>query len=184
MSTTVVDGMIYPARHRGSPAAHEPHVVPSRTSAPMTIVRLKFLRSALHYCTASQTASRYLYPSHSASSTSAPPGKSHLPPRGGGTINNNKSPNMDIRLLHPSDIPHVQHANITNLPEKYVQRQWQFLPYSLSRKHTTYLLVLVCPFNSFSLSFAPLIKPPKNKRDRESRIERLTSTPFSPIATS
>jgi hypothetical protein len=26
---------------------------------------------------------------------------------------------MDIRLLHPSDIPHVQHANITNLPEKY-----------------------------------------------------------------
>jgi peptide alpha-N-acetyltransferase len=27
---------------------------------------------------------------------------------------------MDIRLLHPSDIPHVQHANITNLPEKYV----------------------------------------------------------------
>lgn len=25
---------------------------------------------------------------------------------------------MDIRLLHPSDIPHVQHANITNLPEK------------------------------------------------------------------
>ncbi|KAG0652375.1 N-terminal acetyltransferase A complex catalytic subunit ard1 [Hyphodiscus hymeniophilus] len=27
---------------------------------------------------------------------------------------------MDIRLLHPSDIPHVQHANITNLPEKQV----------------------------------------------------------------
>jgi hypothetical protein len=27
---------------------------------------------------------------------------------------------MDIRLLKPSDIPHVQHANITNLPEKYV----------------------------------------------------------------
>jgi hypothetical protein len=25
---------------------------------------------------------------------------------------------MDIRLLRPSDIPHVQHANITNLPEK------------------------------------------------------------------
>jgi hypothetical protein len=28
-------------------------------------------------------------------------------------------PKMDIRLLKPSDIPHVQHANITNLPEKY-----------------------------------------------------------------
>lgn len=27
---------------------------------------------------------------------------------------------MDIRLLRTSDIPHVQHANITNLPEKYV----------------------------------------------------------------
>lgn len=26
---------------------------------------------------------------------------------------------MDIRLMRPSDIPHVQHANITNLPEKY-----------------------------------------------------------------
>ncbi|KAI9750530.1 MAG: Maltose acetyltransferase [Chaenotheca gracillima] len=26
---------------------------------------------------------------------------------------------MDIRLLHPSDIPHVQTANITNLPENY-----------------------------------------------------------------
>jgi hypothetical protein len=25
---------------------------------------------------------------------------------------------MDIRLLRTSDIPHVQHANITNLPEK------------------------------------------------------------------
>jgi hypothetical protein len=31
-----------------------------------------------------------------------------------------ESAKMDIRLLHPSDIPHVQHANITNLPEKYI----------------------------------------------------------------
>jgi ribosomal protein S18 acetylase RimI-like enzyme len=33
---------------------------------------------------------------------------------------------MDIRLLHPSDIPHVQHANITNLPENYFLKYYLY----------------------------------------------------------
>ncbi|PMD27334.1 acyl-CoA N-acyltransferase [Hyaloscypha hepaticicola] len=33
---------------------------------------------------------------------------------------------MDIRLLHPSDIPHVQHANITNLPENYFMKYYLY----------------------------------------------------------
>ncbi|OBT46570.1 hypothetical protein VE00_01863 [Pseudogymnoascus sp. WSF 3629] len=33
---------------------------------------------------------------------------------------------MDIRLLHVSDIPHVQHANITNLPENYFMKYYLY----------------------------------------------------------
>ncbi|TAQ91522.1 hypothetical protein B7494_g191 [Chlorociboria aeruginascens] len=33
---------------------------------------------------------------------------------------------MDIRLLQPSDIPHVQHANITNLPENYFMKYYLY----------------------------------------------------------
>ncbi|KFY35633.1 hypothetical protein V495_07994, partial [Pseudogymnoascus sp. VKM F-4514 (FW-929)] len=33
---------------------------------------------------------------------------------------------MDIRLLHASDIPHVQHANITNLPENYFMKYYLY----------------------------------------------------------
>lgn len=33
---------------------------------------------------------------------------------------------MDIRLMHPSDIPHVQHANITNLPENYFMKYYLY----------------------------------------------------------
>ncbi|CZT01717.1 related to N-terminal acetyltransferase complex subunit ARD1 [Rhynchosporium agropyri] len=33
---------------------------------------------------------------------------------------------MDIRLLRSSDIPHVQHANITNLPENYFMKYYLY----------------------------------------------------------
>ncbi|OBT84753.1 hypothetical protein VE02_06285 [Pseudogymnoascus sp. 03VT05] len=33
---------------------------------------------------------------------------------------------MDIRLLQTSDIPHVQHANITNLPENYFMKYYLY----------------------------------------------------------
>ncbi|KAG9229243.1 acyl-CoA N-acyltransferase [Amylocarpus encephaloides] len=33
---------------------------------------------------------------------------------------------MDIRLLKPSDIPHVQHVNITNLPENYFMKYYLY----------------------------------------------------------
>ena len=33
---------------------------------------------------------------------------------------------MDIRLLHPSDIPHVQQTNITNLPENYFCKYYMY----------------------------------------------------------
>jgi ribosomal protein S18 acetylase RimI-like enzyme len=46
---------------------------------------------------------------------------------------------MDIRLLHPSDIPHVQHANITNLPEKY-SPPLAFLQPKLTLVSTSYFM--------------------------------------------
>ncbi len=33
---------------------------------------------------------------------------------------------MDIRVMKPSDIPHVQHANITNLPENYFMKYYLY----------------------------------------------------------
>ena len=33
---------------------------------------------------------------------------------------------MDIRLMTAADIPHVQHANITNLPENYFMKYYLY----------------------------------------------------------
>ncbi|MCJ1485245.1 N-terminal acetyltransferase A complex catalytic subunit ard1, partial [Schaereria dolodes] len=33
---------------------------------------------------------------------------------------------MDIRVLHPSDLPHVQSTNITNLPENYFLKYYLY----------------------------------------------------------
>ncbi len=46
---------------------------------------------------------------------------------------------MDIRLLHPSDIPHVQTANITNLPENYFCKY--YLYHALSWPQLSYVAV-------------------------------------------
>ncbi|KAI9811620.1 MAG: N-terminal acetyltransferase A complex catalytic subunit ard1 [Pycnora praestabilis] len=46
---------------------------------------------------------------------------------------------MDIRVLHPSDIPHVQTANITNLPENYFCKY--YLYHVLSWPQLSYVAV-------------------------------------------
>jgi hypothetical protein len=46
---------------------------------------------------------------------------------------------MDIRLLKPSDIPHVQQANITNLPENYFCKY--YLYHALSWPQLSYVAV-------------------------------------------
>jgi len=52
---------------------------------------------------------------------------------------------MDIRLLHPSDIPHVQTTNITNLPENYFCKYYMY--HQLSWPQLSYVAVdvsLIC----------------------------------------
>jgi len=46
---------------------------------------------------------------------------------------------MDIRLLRPSDIPHVQQANITNLPENYFLKY--YLYHALAWPQLSYVAV-------------------------------------------
>ncbi|KAI9706330.1 MAG: N-terminal acetyltransferase A complex catalytic subunit ard1 [Bogoriella megaspora] len=46
---------------------------------------------------------------------------------------------MDIRLLRPSDIPHVQQANITNLPENYFCKY--YLYHALSWPQLSYVAI-------------------------------------------
>lgn len=55
---------------------------------------------------------------------------------------------MDIRLLHSSDIPHVQQTNITNLPENYFCKYYMY--HALSWPQLSYVAVDV---RSESLSF-------------------------------
>jgi hypothetical protein len=68
---------------------------------------------------------------------------------------------MDIRVLRPSDIPHVQLANITNLPENYFCKyylyhamSWPQLSYVAVDVSTPFLVIRVRPFVSqFQLFF-------------------------------
>jgi ribosomal protein S18 acetylase RimI-like enzyme len=52
---------------------------------------------------------------------------------------------MDIRLLRPSDIPHVQLANITNLPENYFCKY--YLYHAMSWPQLSYVAVDVSCFS-------------------------------------
>ena len=52
---------------------------------------------------------------------------------------------MDIRLLRPSDIPHVQMANITNLPENYFCKY--YLYHAMSWPQLSYVAVDVSAFS-------------------------------------
>ena len=51
---------------------------------------------------------------------------------------------MDVRLLRPSDIPHVQLANITNLPENYFCKY--YLYHAMSWPQLSYVAVDVRHF--------------------------------------
>jgi hypothetical protein len=52
---------------------------------------------------------------------------------------------MDIRVLKPEDIPHVQLANITNLPENYFCKY--YLYHAMSWPQLSYVAVDVsCTF--------------------------------------
>ena len=46
---------------------------------------------------------------------------------------------MDIRLLRPSDIPHVQQTNITNLPENYFCKYYMY--HAMSWPQLSYVAV-------------------------------------------
>jgi ribosomal protein S18 acetylase RimI-like enzyme len=56
---------------------------------------------------------------------------------------------MDIRVLRPSDIPHVQLANITNLPENYFCKY--YLYHAMSWPQLSYVAVDVSLFTSCSV---------------------------------
>lgn len=58
---------------------------------------------------------------------------------------------MDIRLLRPSDIPHVQLANITNLPENYFCKY--YLYHAMSWPQLSYVAVDV----SVSIPYVELV---------------------------
>jgi len=60
---------------------------------------------------------------------------------------------MDIRLLRPSDIPHVQMANITNLPENYFCKY--YLYHAMSWPQLSYVAVDVSAFSAIvNLSYS------------------------------
>lgn len=67
---------------------------------------------------------------------------------------------MDIRVLRPSDIPHVQLANITNLPENYFCKY--YLYHAMSWPQLSYVAVDVSGIGVLCVSmvsfFSPLLK--------------------------
>lgn len=54
---------------------------------------------------------------------------------------------MDIRLMRTADIPHVQQANITNLPENYFAKY--YLYHILTWPQLSYVAVDVSAFPSY-----------------------------------
>jgi ribosomal protein S18 acetylase RimI-like enzyme len=60
---------------------------------------------------------------------------------------------MDIRVLRPEDIPHVQLANITNLPENYFCKY--YLYHAMSWPQLSYVAVDVSISSISLLSYPP-----------------------------
>ena len=60
---------------------------------------------------------------------------------------------MDIRVLKPSDIPHVQLTNITNLPENYFCKY--YLYHAMSWPQLSYVAVDVSCAFSYITSISP-----------------------------
>ena len=75
---------------------------------------------------------------------------------------------MDIRLLHPSDIPHVQTTNITNLPENYFCKYYMY--HQLSWPQLSYVAVDV---SSMSMGNCIVIQS-----DIFSQVSRPMKTPY------
>jgi len=59
---------------------------------------------------------------------------------------------MDIRILKPSDIPHVQQANITNLPENYFCKYYMY--HALSWPQLSYVAVDVSVYSAIARPLA------------------------------
>jgi ribosomal protein S18 acetylase RimI-like enzyme len=60
---------------------------------------------------------------------------------------------MDIRVLRPDDIPHVQLANITNLPENYFCKY--YLYHAMSWPQLSYVAVDVSSRSTMLASRGP-----------------------------
>lgn len=54
-------------------------------------------------------------------------------------------------MLHPSDIPHVQQTNITNLPENYFCKYYMY--HALSWPQLSYVAVDVCQDPQMTVQF-------------------------------
>jgi hypothetical protein len=57
---------------------------------------------------------------------------------------------MDIRVMRPSDIPHVQQANITNLPENYFCKYYMY--HALTWPQLSYVAVDVSVISTLFVS--------------------------------
>jgi ribosomal protein S18 acetylase RimI-like enzyme len=75
---------------------------------------------------------------------------------------------MDIRLLHPSDIPHVQTTNITNLPENYFCKYYMY--HQLSWPQLSYVAVDVSHICRGSFN--------GTKSDLPTQVSRPPKTPY------
>lgn len=58
---------------------------------------------------------------------------------------------MDIRVIRPSDIPHVQQCNITNLPENYFCKY--YLYHALTWPQLSYVAIDVRPVIDQKLTY-------------------------------
>lgn len=89
---------------------------------------------------------------------------------------------MDIRVLRPSDIPHVQLANITNLPENYFCKY--YLYHAMSWPQLSYVavdvsfVILIHGGNGLPLhgAGAKRTQNKEHKRARERVLERKKKT--------
>jgi ribosomal protein S18 acetylase RimI-like enzyme len=71
---------------------------------------------------------------------------------------------MDIRVLRPNDIPHVQLANITNLPENYFCKY--YLYHAMSWPQLSYVAVDVSSRSTLFASRGPFF-PTTNSETEE-----------------
>lgn len=92
---------------------------------------------------------------------------------------------MDVRLLRSSDIPHVQQANITNLPENYFCKY--YLYHALSWPQLSYVAVdvsrisLVTVTLSFTSYSSVWLRDTKSKEQEKGRSAQASGYQISMI---